>query len=62
MVSLKLQLGTAVEVKKGLVDINGPCVALYELDKNEEAKLVKAYHLQPGEIVRRIEGDNYVVE
>jgi hypothetical protein len=62
MTSLKLQLGTTVEVKKGLVDINGPCVALYELDKNGDTKLVKAYHLQPGEIVRRTEGDNYVVE
>ena len=62
MASLKLQSGTPVEVKKGMVDINGPCVSLYELDKNDAPKLVKAYHLLPGEIVRRIEGDNYVVE
>ena len=62
MASLKLQLGTPVEVKKGIVDINGPCVALYEEDKAGKPTLVKAYHLQPGEVVRRTEGDNYVVE
>ncbi len=62
MASLKLQLGTVVEVKRGMVDVNGPCVALYEIDRVGETKLVKAYHLQPGEVVRRTEGDNYVVE
>ena len=62
MASLKLQLGTVVEVKKGMVDVNGPCVALSEIDRAGKTKLVKAYHLLPGEIVRRIEGDNYVVE
>ena len=62
MASLKLQAGTPVEVKKGMVDINGPCVAIYEVDKTGNPKLVKAYHLLPGETVRRTEGDDYVVE
>ena len=39
MASLKLQLGTLVEVKKGMVDVNGPCVALYEIDKVGEANI-----------------------
>lgn len=62
MASLKLQSGTPVEVKNGGVDVTGPCVVLWEAEKGGKTKLVKAYHLQPGEIVRRTEGDNYVVE
>lgn len=62
MVSLKLQAGTPLEVKKGYVTIEGPCVILREVDKTGNEKLIKAYHLLPGEIVRHTGEDNYVVE
>ena len=62
MASLKIQAGTPFEVKNGGVDVTGPCVVLYEVVKGGKTKLVKAYHLLPGDIVRQTEGDNYVVE
>ena len=62
MVSLKIKGGTPVSVKKGIVDINGPCVALYEAGKGEDMKLVVAYHLLPGETVKKGDGEDYIVE
>lgn len=61
MASLQLKTGTPVEVKKGLVEIEGPCVVLREL-KSDGEHMVLAYHLQPGEIVRRVEEGKYSVE
>jgi hypothetical protein len=64
MASLKLKTGTPVEVKKGFVDLNGPCVVLYETVKGNlvEEHMVLAYHLLPGEIVRRAGDGDYAVE
>ena len=62
MASLKIKTGTPVKVNKGLVEINGPCVVLSEIDKNEEERMVLAYCLIPGETVKRVEGDDYIVE
>jgi len=61
MASLQIKQGSKIEVKKGFVAINGPCVALYEIGKNVPI-LVKAYHLLPGETVDRAKGDDYIVE
>ena len=63
MASLTIKTGSPVEVKKGLVELEGPCVVLRELNTKTGAEsMVFAYHLQPGETVRRVEGDEYIVE
>ena len=50
-------------MKKGLVELEGPCVVLRELNTKTGAEsMILAYHLQPGEIVRRVEEGEYVVE
>lgn len=63
MASLTLKSGTPIEVKSGLVELEGPCVVLRELNtKTGTERMVYAYHLQPGEVVRCVEGDKYIVE
>jgi hypothetical protein len=62
MASLTIKTGTKHEVKKGLVELEGPCVVLREIGKNLEERMVFAYHLNPGETVRREDGDDYIVE
>ena len=62
MASLKIKSGSPVEVKKGLVELTGQCVALYEIGKNNEERMVLAYCLSPGETVKRVKEDDYIVE
>ena len=63
MVSLKLKSGSPVKVESGFVQIDGPCVSLYEIKITAgPPRLVLSYNLIPGEIVRRGEGDDYSVE
>jgi hypothetical protein len=63
MASLKIRMGTKKEVAKGLVELEGSCIVLREINpKTGVETMVLAYCLQPGEIVTRIEGDNYSVE
>ncbi len=61
MASLRLGSGTPVEVKKGLVELEGSCVVLREEVRGEE-HMVLAYNLLPGEIVRRVKEGEYIVE
>jgi len=62
MASLKIKTGTPVEVKKGLVELNGQVAAIYEIGSKGEERLVFGYCLQPGETIRRKEGDDYIVD
>ena len=62
MASLKIRTGTAKKVAKGVVELSGQAVALYEIGKNLEKRLVFGYCLQPGETVTKGEGDDYSVE
>jgi hypothetical protein len=63
MASLKLKSGSPVKVELGFVKIDGSCVSLYETKTmTGPPRLVLAYNLIPGEIVRRGEEDNYSVE
>ena len=63
MASLQLKAGSPVEVKRGLVELEGPCVVLREINPKTGAEsMVLAYHLQPGEIVRSVGEGEYVVE
>lgn len=64
MVSLKVKEASRIEVQAGLVDVNGPVVALYEKSKGKDSEpvLVYAYHLAPGEQVTRDDKGNYSVQ
>lgn len=65
MISLKLKSGTAVEVKDGRVEVSGNSAVLYERymkGNTTFTRLVLAYSLQPGEIVRHIAEGEYIVE
>lgn len=61
MASLKINTGTPVEVKNGFIEIEGSCVLLVEEVKGKRGRIVLAYCLQPGEILKREEGDDYRV-
>ena len=63
MASLKIKVGSPIQAKKGIVELNGQVVAVYESSKTGR-RLVYGYCLQPGETVRRIEDteDDYIVE
>ena len=65
MASLKIRTGTKKEVKNGFVEIKGQCIALYEITGKgpmERSRLVFGQCLQPGEMVTKGEGDDYIVE
>ena len=63
MASLKIKTGNKHEVKKGLVELEGSCVVLREINpKTGEERLEFGYCLLPGETISRVEGDNYIVE
>lgn len=62
MASLTVKQGSKHEVAKGMVELEGPCVVLREIGKNLEERMVFAYHLNPGETVTRVKGDDYIVE
>ena len=61
MASLKIKTGTKHEVKNGFVELEGSCVVLREVTAKAE-RIMFAYCLQPGEIVTKGEGDDYIVE
>lgn len=63
---LTIKQGTAVEVENGYVEMDGPTVTLmallYKGTKDERRELVVAYHMLPGETVRRIKEGEYEVQ
>lgn len=61
MISLTTKTGHKITAERGVVKLEGNCIALYETGKNLEQKLLYAFCLQPGDTVTR-EGDNYLVQ
>lgn len=68
---LTLGQGTPVEAEHGYVDTDGPCVRLMQIIpsanpkdrvKSQDNVLVVAYHLKPGETVRRTSEGDYDVQ
>lgn len=64
---MKLTIGnssTPVEVKSGLVNVDGATVKLFEYPDatSSRLELVLAYHMNPGDRVRRVNKEEYVVE
>jgi hypothetical protein len=64
MVSLKIGNSSPKQVVHGRVDINGPVVALYSIDKSkkDEARLELAHHMKPGDRVIHDGEGNYSVD
>jgi len=64
MVTLTIKNGARREVQSGLVDVNGPVVALYAVTKGKDShpELVFAYHMHPGDQVQSDGKGNYCVE
>lgn len=60
MLSLTIGNGSKHEVVSGTVQINGSVVIL--LSDGAKSPIVFAYHLKPGEQVRRVSKEEYVVE
>jgi hypothetical protein len=59
---LKLTIKNGVrEVKNGYVGVSGPVVFLMDTD-TERPQIVCAYHMIPGETVRRVAEGEWVVE